>query len=156
MFGHLTCKGQRPRYAPGGSGPALPGKAGLAGRQPLSPSQGVDGAGGIPAFLPLTLSTTAAVTLYVLPAAGGNPDSNTLISDSTTVICLDDYHSLDRNGRKKEGVTALDPKAQDFELMAEQVGTALEMAVGASPFCCFTKYQCKGTVQAVHLLCPGM
>eukprot|EP00891_Asterochloris_glomerata_P002573 jgi/Astpho2/2573/Aster-04283 len=55
------------------------------------------------------------------PPAGGNPDSNTLISDSTTVICLDDYHSLDRNGRKKEGVTALDPKAQDFELMAEQV-----------------------------------
>ena len=65
-----------------------------------------------------------------MPAAGGNPDSNTLISDSTTVICLDDYHSLDRNGRKKEGVTALDPKAQDFELMAEQVGQALEVACG--------------------------
>ena len=27
---------------------------------------------------------------------GGNPDSNTLISDMTTVICLDDYHCLDR------------------------------------------------------------
>ena len=26
------------------------------------------------------------------PPAGGNPDSNTLISDMTTVICLDDYH----------------------------------------------------------------
>jgi uncharacterized protein YdeI (YjbR/CyaY-like superfamily) len=34
------------------------------------------------------------------PPAGGNPDSNTLISDMTTVICLDDYHSLDREGRK--------------------------------------------------------
>lgn len=33
-------------------------------------------------------------------AAGGNPDSNTLISDMTTVICLDDYHAHDRNGRK--------------------------------------------------------
>lgn len=54
------------------------------------------------------------------PPAGGNPDSNTLISDMTTVICLDDYHCLDRNGRKKEGVTALDPKAQDFDLMYEQ------------------------------------
>lgn len=39
----------------------------------------------------------------------------------TTVICLDDYHSLDRNGRKSEGVTALDPKAQDFELMYNQI-----------------------------------
>merc|ERR1740138_558790 len=38
---------------------------------------------------------------------GGNPDSNTLLSDTTTVICLDDYHCLDRFGRKEEGVTAL-------------------------------------------------
>ena len=53
--------------------------------------------------------------------AGGNPDSNTLISDQAVVICLDDYHSLDRSGRKREGVTALDPKAQDFDLMYEQV-----------------------------------
>ena len=34
---------------------------------------------------------------------------------------MDDYHSLDRNGRKKEGVTALDPKAQNFDLMYEQI-----------------------------------
>ncbi|RVW68915.1 Phosphoribulokinase, chloroplastic [Vitis vinifera] len=52
---------------------------------------------------------------------GGNPDSNTLISDTTTVICLDDYHSLDRTGRKEKGVTALDPRANDFDLMYEQV-----------------------------------
>ncbi|MGK7932483.1 MAG: phosphoribulokinase [Microcystaceae cyanobacterium] len=38
-----------------------------------------------------------------------------------TVICLDDYHSLDRKGRKAAGVTALDPKANNFDLMAEQV-----------------------------------
>ncbi|KAE8732227.1 Phosphoribulokinase [Hibiscus syriacus] len=37
------------------------------------------------------------------PPKGGNPDSNTLISDMTTVICLDDYHSLDRTGRKEKG-----------------------------------------------------
>ncbi|KAL9266019.1 Phosphoribulokinase, chloroplastic-like protein [Drosera capensis] len=55
------------------------------------------------------------------PPHGGNPDSNTLISDTTTVICLDDYHSLDRTGRKEKGVTALDPRANDFDLMYEQV-----------------------------------
>lgn len=55
------------------------------------------------------------------PCTGGNPDSNTLISDMTTVICLDDYHCLDRNGRKEKGVTALAPEAQDFDLMYEQV-----------------------------------
>lgn len=55
------------------------------------------------------------------PPKGGNPDSNTLISDTTTVICLDDYHSLDRYGRKEQGVTALDPKANNFDLMYEQV-----------------------------------
>ncbi|KVH89793.1 Phosphoribulokinase [Cynara cardunculus var. scolymus] len=55
------------------------------------------------------------------PPRGGNPDSNTLISDTTTVICLDDYHSLDRTGRKVEGVTALDPRANNFDLMYEQV-----------------------------------
>ncbi|MEC4804158.1 MAG: phosphoribulokinase [Jaaginema sp. PMC 1079.18] len=38
-----------------------------------------------------------------------------------TVICLDDYHSLDRKGRKKAGVTALNPKANNFDLMYEQV-----------------------------------
>lgn len=55
------------------------------------------------------------------PPAGGNPDSNTLLSDMTTVICLDDYHSLDRFGRKEKNVTALAPEAQNFDLMAEQV-----------------------------------
>lgn len=55
------------------------------------------------------------------PPRGGNPDSNTLISDTTTVICLDDYHSLDRYGRKEKAVTALDPRANDFDLMYEQV-----------------------------------
>lgn len=79
------------------------------------------------------------------PPAGGNPDSNTLISDMTTVICLDDYHCLDRNGRKVKNVsmpgktirsieafrrfmvwifkqvTALAPEAQNFDLMYNQV-----------------------------------
>jgi phosphoribulokinase len=37
-----------------------------------------------------------------------------------TVICLDDYHSLDRKQRKETGITALDPRANHFDLMAEQ------------------------------------
>ena len=45
---------------------------------------------------------------------GGNPDSNTLISDTTTVLCLDDYHLNDRAGRKKSGLTALHLKEQNF------------------------------------------
>ncbi|NEO34123.1 MAG: phosphoribulokinase [Symploca sp. SIO3C6] len=38
-----------------------------------------------------------------------------------TVICLDDYHSLDRKQRKAKGVTALNPKANNFDLMYEQI-----------------------------------
>ncbi|KAK3143821.1 hypothetical protein QOZ80_4AG0305400 [Eleusine coracana subsp. coracana] len=60
------------------------------------------------------------------PPRGGNPDSNTLISETTTVISLDDYHSLDRAGRKTKGVTAMDPGANDFDLMYQQVKTIKE------------------------------
>ncbi|NEQ43641.1 MAG: phosphoribulokinase [Leptolyngbya sp. SIOISBB] len=38
-----------------------------------------------------------------------------------TVICLDDYHSLDRKQRKAAGVTALNPEANNFDLMYEQI-----------------------------------
>lgn len=38
-----------------------------------------------------------------------------------TVICLDDYHSLDRKQRKEKGVTALDPRANNFDKMYEQI-----------------------------------
>ena len=44
-----------------------------------------------------------------------------MISENTTVICLDDYHCLDRYGRKEKGVTASAPEAQDFDLMYEQI-----------------------------------
>jgi phosphoribulokinase len=42
-------------------------------------------------------------------------------ADLMTVICLDDYHSLDRKQRKETGITALNPKANNFDLMYEQV-----------------------------------
>ena len=41
--------------------------------------------------------------------------------DLVTVICLDDYHSLDRKQRKQTGITALNPKANNFDLMYEQI-----------------------------------
>ncbi|MGB3532999.1 MAG: phosphoribulokinase [Microcoleaceae cyanobacterium] len=43
--------------------------------------------------------------------------------DFVTVICLDDYHSLDRKQRKETGITALDPRANNFDLMYEQIKT---------------------------------
>ncbi|KAB2608949.1 phosphoribulose kinase [Pyrus ussuriensis x Pyrus communis] len=48
-------------------------------------------------------------------------DSNMLISNITTVICLDDYHSLDRTRRKKKGVTILDPRANNFDLTLDPI-----------------------------------
>jgi len=56
--------------------------------------------------------------------AEGGWETNTLVSDLTTVICLDDYHLNDRNGRKESGLTALNPLENNFDLMFEQV-TAL-------------------------------
>lgn len=41
--------------------------------------------------------------------------------DFVTVICLDDYHLLDRKQRKETGITALDPRANNFDLMYDQV-----------------------------------
>ncbi|CAN6552109.1 unnamed protein product [Malus baccata var. baccata] len=48
-------------------------------------------------------------------------DSNMLISNTTAVICLDDYHSLDMTWRKEKEVTMLDPRATDFDLMYKQM-----------------------------------
>merc|ERR1712151_1341102 len=51
----------------------------------------------------------------------GSWETNSLVSDLTTVICLDDYHLNDRNGRKVTQRTALDPEENNFDLMYEQV-----------------------------------
>jgi len=48
-------------------------------------------------------------------------DGHTAIGDMMTVICLDDYHINDRAGRKATGLTALDTKENDFELMNAQM-----------------------------------
>jgi len=51
----------------------------------------------------------------------GGYETNTLVSDLTTVICLDDYHLNDRAGRKVTGLTALDAAENNFDLMYEQI-----------------------------------
>jgi hypothetical protein len=85
---------------------------------------------------PITANKHTCIATMVVVPPGGNPDSNTLISDMTTVICLDDYHSLDRKGRAEKKVTALAPEAQNFDLMYEQVSVTtlqggLSMYTGA-------------------------
>ena len=44
-----------------------------------------------------------------------------------TTLCLDDYHGLDRRERKLIGITALDPRANNFSLMENQL---LELSQG--------------------------
>merc|ERR1711907_687581 len=51
----------------------------------------------------------------------GGWETNTLVSDTTMVICLDDYHLNDRGGRKVTGRTALDLAENNFDLMYEQL-----------------------------------
>ena len=69
--------------------------------------------------------TFPPLTFVVGPLGGGFDnggwETNTLVSDLTTVICLDDYHLNDRNGRKVSGLTALDERENNFDLMYEQV-----------------------------------
>ncbi|MDQ1347713.1 MAG: phosphoribulokinase [Acidobacteriota bacterium] len=50
----------------------------------------------------------------------------TLGADRVKVICVDDYHRLDRNGRKAAGVTALNPVATDLDRLARDLGTLRE------------------------------
>eukprot|EP00933_Yihiella_yeosuensis_P083209 TRINITY_DN973_c0_g1_i4.p1 TRINITY_DN973_c0_g1~~TRINITY_DN973_c0_g1_i4.p1 ORF type:complete len:412 (-),score=104.50 TRINITY_DN973_c0_g1_i4:345-1580(-) len=46
---------------------------------------------------------------------------HTAVGDMMTVVCLDDYHTNDRAGRKATGLTALDAKENDFALMGAQI-----------------------------------
>lgn len=47
--------------------------------------------------------------------------------DRITTLCLDDYHGLDRRERKLIGITALDPRANNFYAMETQL---LELSNG--------------------------
>jgi phosphoribulokinase len=67
----------------------------------------------------------------ILVAVGGDSGTGktTLVSglqrifgpERITNICLDDYHKLDRAGRREARVTALDPRANDLELMRDHI-----------------------------------
>merc|ERR1719197_555904 len=59
----------------------------------------------------------------IMGALGTKADlsQHTAVGESMTVVCLDDYHTNDRAGRKATGLTALDVKENDFELMNVQV-----------------------------------
>merc|ERR1719491_2945859 len=46
---------------------------------------------------------------------------HTAVGDMMTVVCLDDYHTNDRAGRKATGLTALDAAENDFDLMGAQM-----------------------------------
>eukprot|EP00913_Durusdinium_trenchii_P026188 g24568.t1 len=48
-------------------------------------------------------------------------ERHTAIGEMMTVICLDDYHTNDRAGRKATGLTALDARENDFDLMGVQI-----------------------------------
>ncbi|TFJ84739.1 hypothetical protein NSK_003771 [Nannochloropsis salina CCMP1776] len=63
----------------------------------------------------------------------GGWETNTLVSDTTTVICLDDYHANDRSGRKVTGRTALEAAEQNFDLMYEQLKALKEGKTVAKP-----------------------
>jgi len=53
--------------------------------------------------------------------ADGGWETNTLVSEDVTVLCLDDYHLNDREGRKVTKRTALDAAENNFDLMYEQL-----------------------------------
>merc|ERR1712084_136027 len=63
----------------------------------------------------------------------GGWETNSLVSDLTTVICLDDFHSNDRNGRKVSGLTALNPVENNFDLMYEQIKALKEGKTVSKP-----------------------
>src|SRR5580692_11758351 len=54
-------------------------------------------------------------------------------ADRITTVCLDDYHSLDRRERALIGVTPLNPRANNFALMEEQLWTLKRGEVIAKP-----------------------
>ena len=79
----------------------------------------------------MSTATRAGTERPIFVAIGGDSGSgkSTLTAgfyrifpaDQITSVCLDDYHSLDRRERSLIGVTALDPRANNFALMENQL-----------------------------------
>ena len=79
----------------------------------------------------------------VMVAVGGDSGSGktTLVrglyrifgAERITNLCLDDYHKLDRAERKRLGITALHPAANDIELMERQVAAIARGEIISKP-----------------------
>ena len=94
-----------------------------AGQTPIVIGVAADSGCGKSTFMRRLTSTFGGDVVGPLGGGfdNGGWETNTLVSDLTTVICLDDYHLNDRNGRKESGLTALDERENNFDLMYEQV-----------------------------------
>jgi phosphoribulokinase len=93
------------------------------GQTPIIIGVAADSGCGKSTFMRRLTSTFGGDVVGPLGGGFGNGgwETNTLVSDLTTVICLDDYHLNDRNGRKESGLTALDERENNFDLMFEQI-----------------------------------
>jgi phosphoribulokinase len=77
------------------------------------------------------MSAQLSVTAPIFVGIGGDSGSgkstlsnafyDLLGRDRITTVCLDDYHSLDRRERALVGLTPLNPRANNFALMEEQL-----------------------------------
>ena len=94
-----------------------------AGQTPIVIGVAADSGCGKSTFMRRLTSTFGGDVVGPLGGGFGNGgwETNTLVSDLTTVICLDDFHLNDRNGRKESGLTALDERENNFDLMFEQI-----------------------------------
>lgn len=93
------------------------------GQTPIVIGLAADSGCGKSTFMRRVTSTFGGENCGPLGGGFGNGgwETNTLVSDMATVICLDDYHLNDRNGRKVSGLTALNTAEQKFDLMYEHV-----------------------------------
>jgi len=93
------------------------------GQTPIVIGLAADSGCGKSTFMRRVTSTFGGEVCGPLGGGFGNGgwETNTLVSDIATVICLDDYHLNDRNGRKVSGLTALNTAEQKFDLMYEHV-----------------------------------
>jgi len=106
------------------------------GETPIIIGVAADSGCGKSTFMRRLTSTFGGQTVGPLGGGFGTEggwETNTLVSDSTTVICLDDYHLNDRNGRKESGLTALNPLENNFDLMYEQVKALKEGKTVSKP-----------------------
>eukprot|EP00550_Attheya_septentrionalis_P003087 CAMPEP_0198283144 /NCGR_PEP_ID=MMETSP1449-20131203/2820_1 /TAXON_ID=420275 /ORGANISM="Attheya septentrionalis, Strain CCMP2084" /LENGTH=396 /DNA_ID=CAMNT_0043979665 /DNA_START=85 /DNA_END=1275 /DNA_ORIENTATION=- len=106
------------------------------GEKPIIIGVAADSGCGKSTFMRRLTSTFGGTRVGPLGGGHGTPDgweTNSLVSDLTTVLCLDDYHLNDRNGRKVSGLTALNPLENNFDLMYEQLKELKEGRSVAKP-----------------------